>query len=1016
MAAKLDIGRTMVQAIKNEMFLDVTYLNLNNEKHHFWLAVTDIDFTSKKFVIKGKIYNPDINVDECKDVAKLSFNSILTAEIKNFTHYDVPKPLLEKLEQNKGKVPWLEYDADVRVLLDYYKKCHLYDNDPYQHEHTMISGLDCDKLLREGVCRLSVEQKKEVVDIIRRYKDEGSHVYQLAISRCAVDDARDHTYVICYYDVMFDPVLGTLCIDDTLRFNYTFLKKKALEHKVKKGDKASLFQYVEGDLEAFVSLYDSDEESAVSIITENLRAGEMINTRPEVMILERDFNFNVDDTFEKIVERYQNGELLPPLKSFFGVEYRRHRVEPDIIVCDDKINIDQARVLYNAMKQPVTYVQGPPGTGKTQTIINVILNVFYNEKTLLVCSSNNKPVDGIMEKLDYDYNGEKIPFPFIRLGNSEQMDKAMAMILRLYDYHSRLDPDETKLSKIKASTNAHHATLKEMLERQERHADYDSMLESANLLLKELGAYKPSRLTDNINQRVAFLEDTLKNNPRVENDELAKLFTPLERNPWLKQYMYFSSLKCIQKLKNKSNKDLIEICRIDDIHERRRSFVSWLSSDENMSRLIKIFPVVFSTNISARRLGSPDFMFDLVIMDEAGQCNVVQSLIPITKARSLLLVGDPQQLRPVIVLEQSFNRAFKDYYGIMDSYDYCRNSILDIMRSHDRVSNYVLLKYHYRCGSDIIGFSNKKYYDSALNLSAIKERGELVFLDVKNKNVVEKNAAYDEAKAVVDYIIQNNMSDVAIITPFVNQKDLINSLLAEKNLKNVECYTIHKMQGGEKNTIVFSTALSPKTSKRTFEWLKNNEELINVGVTRAKKRLVIANDYEVIKKLSQQQNDLLDLVEYVRSNGKTRVPLNEALKIEIGKSNNSRYEAHFYKTIAQFCSVHDTFKAERNVGFSKIFKDDELLGKSGREFDCVLYERSPYGFIPKIVIEINGGEHYASRERRESDIHKMRICKERGIEFLMIPNTFVKSYNELKAIILKSKDARDIQTSFDFDE
>ena len=53
------------------------------------------------------------------------------------------------------------------------------------------------------------------------------------------------------------------------------------------------------------------------------------------------------------------------------------------------------RVLYNAMKYPVTYVQGPPGTGKTQTIINVVLSAFYNNKTMLICSSNNKPVDGI---------------------------------------------------------------------------------------------------------------------------------------------------------------------------------------------------------------------------------------------------------------------------------------------------------------------------------------------------------------------------------------------------------------------------------------------------------------------------------------------------------------------------------------------------------------------------------------------------------------------------------------------
>ena len=92
------------------------------------------------------------------------------------------------------------------------------------------------------------------------------------------------------------------------------------------------------------------------------------------------------------------------------------------------------RVLYNAMKYPVTYVQGPPGTGKTQTIINVVLSAFYNNKTMLICSSNNKPVDGIVEKLKFSYRGETINFPYLRLGNIEDVKKATLRILEVYKY------------------------------------------------------------------------------------------------------------------------------------------------------------------------------------------------------------------------------------------------------------------------------------------------------------------------------------------------------------------------------------------------------------------------------------------------------------------------------------------------------------------------------------------------------------------------------------------------------
>ena len=136
----------------------------------------------------------------------------------------------------------------------------------------------------------------------------------------------------------------------------------------------------------------TNETEARSIIESNLRTGETINTRPVIMLLERRCAYDISPTFDAILKRDNDKTLNVTIKAFLGrmsSRYKRTK-EPNIIVCDEKINIDQTRVLYNAMKQPVTYVQGPPGTGKTQTILNVVINGFYNQKTVLVCSSNNK--------------------------------------------------------------------------------------------------------------------------------------------------------------------------------------------------------------------------------------------------------------------------------------------------------------------------------------------------------------------------------------------------------------------------------------------------------------------------------------------------------------------------------------------------------------------------------------------------------------------------------------------------
>ena len=62
-----------------------------------------------------------------------------------------------------------------------------------------------------------------------------------------------------------------------------------------------------------------------------------------------------------------------------------------------------------------------------------------------------------------------------------------------------------------------------------------------------------------------------------------------------------------------------------------------------------IFKIIISTNISSNRLGTTHFKFDLLVIDEAGQSDIATALIPIARATSLLLVGDPNQLEPIIV-------------------------------------------------------------------------------------------------------------------------------------------------------------------------------------------------------------------------------------------------------------------------------------------------------------------------------------------------------------------------------
>jgi len=990
-----NIAFVISESIKTGKWVDISYKNRDNETTYYWIAIKDI--VLKRRILKVSIFNDRKNLNTLE--VNIKFDNILSARLLDFTNYEVPNELIEKIEKNREDAKWLKYETFNNNILQYYIKCNYLDNDPCQKDSCLIDGIDKSVLLKNKRIILNDNQVLQVVNYIRNYdkKLESERNY-LILSFLSIEE-NDKKYVVLYYDVYFNPERKILSINSTPRVNKSFLIKDK---------RHSITSYIDIDPEEFIKniTYNIKDyyREYTELIRSNLRSSEIINSLPEFMILERSIPANLYETFNIIQEKQESGDLERPLKAFFGNCDRRGQKlkEPSIVIYDNKVNIDQMRVIYNCMKYPITYVQGPPGTGKTQTILNVILSAFFNNKTTLVCSSNNKPVNGIIEKLTFSYKGNgDIPFPYIRLGNRNEVARATLRIIELYNFNSKLEPDEEKINKIKNRTSAGNKNLVDSLEKYEAKRELSNKIDSATKLYESITNHN-NRLYQNVEKQLFMLVDQYKDMPRVTNNAVLDLVTTVSEDSYFKQYMYFESVKYIKKLKSARYEDLIRVCSIKDDEERVNAFNNWCSDDINIKLLEDVFPVIMTTNISAARLGTPNHTFDLVIMDEAGQCNCATALLPIARAKGLLLVGDTNQLKPVIVLEDVINQKLKEEFKINDDYDYCTNSILDIMKNHDKISKDIMLTYHYRCGKKIINFSNERFYDKKLNLEYLNDEGTLKLIDVKNMNSKYKNENYEEAQAIIDYIKRNNLKDTAIITPFKNQQNLITKMIDENGIKDVSCGTIHQVQGAEKDTIIISTSLSPKTSRKTFEWIKNNAEITNVAVTRAKKNLIVVSDVEALSKLSDKKDDLYNLVKYVYNKGNVEVPPNESYTIQIGSSNGSKIEDMFFTTISQFCSVNNIFQAKRNVKLNTLFSDDDILRNSRLEFDVVLYEVKDTNLIPRIAIELQGGEHFGNISREKCDTRKSIICKEKGITLIEIPNSFAKSYETIKELILTS--------------
>jgi len=972
------------KAIREGKYLSITYKNKNGEITPFWISILDINAS-------GELYVNMFNVTKDKPIsdAKIFISSIQTAEILKFSHYAVTDELIKKINEDESLQKY-GFDRYNNNVLNYYLECYKANNNPFLHKKHLIPNVDIDVLINQNPYQLTVKQQKHIIKEIYNNDYNTFYDYELALCEFSIDLESRGKFVVAYRMLSFDPVEKKLKIGTKTLFNSDFYIK---------GVKYSLSYYTDLRSSDFENMYLNDKDGTIKQLADNFRSGELPNTRPEIVVLGY-AQIDISNIYDQINSEHSKKELLIPLKAFFqnlSLLDRKNRKEPHIVLYDNNVNIDQLRTIYNSLKYPITYVQGPPGTGKTQTILNIVVNCLTNNKTLLISSNNNIPIDGINDKLFLgEYRNKEILFPVIRLGNNRCTAEALKKIKKLYEFETKDTPRKDLLFKLKEKSKENNKKLLSKLENYELRLDIEQNLEFINgLISKGEGAYL---LLENEKKK---LEKRLNQIPITTDDNVKGIFEVIKGNYQLQQFFYFESLRYIKRLKTKKYSDLVEILNIQEEKKQVMQFNKWIALDENLKKFTRVFPIILTTNISSRRLGEK-FKFDLLTMDEAGQCDIATSLIPISKCTNMVLIGDTNQLKPIVVFEESRNDQLMKQFHINDTYNYFNNSILSVFKKIDNISRDILLSYHYRCGKKIINYSNMRFYESRLNLTAINNKGKVKLLDVNNVNHKNKNSQIEEAKEIVNYIKCNKLSDVFIITPFRNQEKVINyylNIAKEKGEINssVSCGTIHKVQGQENKTIIISTAISKETSSRTYDWIKNNSQLINVGVTRAKENLIVVTDRRAIDILSKKDDDLYALIDYVEKNGTIQISQSVVNKFTIGFSNNSKFEDEFYSTMSHHCSIRGG-RFKRNVKISEVFPEEKNnTDVNKKEFDGVLYE----GNEPKVVFELNGKEHYTKKNRIQSDKIKMDLLKTKNIRLLIIPNQYVKHYEFIRELINK---------------
>lgn len=1004
------IYRDIFKAIHEGKWIYIEYRNRSQQITKYWIAIKELDPLRRTMSVEGMHLGKYTLLDlEC-----IYIDAICDSKIIEGSYYPVNEFLVDDIAIHPQKYDRIFDSVANLKILSYLEDCSRMDATPYYSDFSLLKYLDRDGF-RDGIYHLSDEQFHQIVKHFRTGAEKDSHhpekltFQQLGMNVLSIY-TQNGLYVLAYRKLFLNVNERTLIPEKKVTICNEFTVN---------GVKQSARRFLDGD--DYNLLYDfeeNEEKIKDSIINLDTRY-ESVDDLPYVIGLGKDTSLDLHHEYNAILDMYAKDkkENIPvPIKAFFGdlVSRQTGRRNPSIYLLDNKINLDQLLAINNALKYPVTYIQGPPGTGKTNTILNTILSAFLNERTVLFACFNNHPIDSVVEKLSaLTYHGMSILFPVIRLGNYECMKHALKEIRNRYYIARKITIFDSTLNRNQDQRKERSKELSALLKKYEEQLDLEERKEAIESMLSFNGNHPSSMQglsfeTDLQQRQIPLIDKRIHHIGNITDHDALKLID--QEDEELKKYLYFISAKYLKKIDQEKNQKLKEIIMMEDEEKQLSEFSRYLSAPENLSSFLEIFPIIATTCISAHKLGQPEVSFDMTIIDEASQCNTAIALVPILRGKNLMLVGDPQQLNPVILLDEMTNEQLKEKYAISEEYDYRKNSIYKTYLASDSVSDEILLRSHYRCHPKIVNFNNQKYYNSKLVIfSKSKEENPLEYIDMKEGWTDQKNTAPLEAEAIVKYASENQSRSIGIITPFVNQKNLIKQKLEEEHLNNVDCGTVHAFQGDEKDVILFSTTITDKTYPGTYDWLKNNKELINVATSRARDKLIIYSSLLNVERLHENagtDDDLYDLIQYVRTEGTSKVNAKKANSRALGiKPFSTNTEEAFLTTLNHaldniFLSTN-RFSVEKEVPVSQVFQDNIEnidLFYSGR-FDFVLYEKTNIKKYPLLVIELDGKEHFDDEIVMMRDEKKQEICALHSMQLIRVENTYARRYQYVKEIL-----------------
>lgn len=274
------------------------------------------------------------------------------------------------------------------------------------------------------------------------------------------------------------------------------------------------------------------------------------------------------------------------------------QITKEIQLYNKKLDFPQTTAVQKALDaESIAIIQGPPGTGKTNVIIEIIRQILKeNEKNpelepkkILLVSQSHPAVDKMIEDLIRD--SKKRP-DLLRIGRDEKLNEEVR--------------EDYALSYVK------ERWVKEVKE---------NCMQYACTLLAEIG---------------------------ISKDEFDKYYQAKERIQIQNERSNSTDENYIKLFEEKTSG--IKSERIRKILEIQKEWIEQIARCEEVELYIIKGTIIIAGTctgfISNRIIRSVDF--DYVIVDEAAKATFPELAVSLNKAHKIILVGDHQQLPPVL--------------------------------------------------------------------------------------------------------------------------------------------------------------------------------------------------------------------------------------------------------------------------------------------------------------------------------------------------------------------------------